>query len=80
MNETNEQSVEQRIAELERYVNANSGTAATPAVPMPGGVVVHTYPYTIHISLPGVLVFGGCLFVLVCLGLLIVKGSRRRRS
>jgi len=80
MNETNELSVEQRLADLERYINANSGTAAASAAPTPGGVVVHIFTHSIPISLPGVLVFGGGLFVLVCLGVLVVMGSRRGRS
>ena len=80
MNETNEHSVEQRVAELERYVNANRGTAVAPATYRPVGMVLHIYNYSIPISLPGVLIFGGGLFLLVCLGVLILKGSRRSRS
>jgi hypothetical protein len=80
MNETNELSVEQRIADLERYVSASSGTAATPATYRPVGAVLHIHTYSIPITLPGVLLFGSGLFVLICLGVLILKGSRRRRS
>lgn len=82
MNETNQQSVDQRLADLERYVNEapQAGTPA-PAVTY-RGVAVHVslYNYTIPVSLPGVLAVGGGLFVLVLLGVLCVRGFQRGRS
>lgn len=82
MNETNQPSVDQRLADLERYVN-EAPTAGTPAPAVTfRGVAVHVslYNYTIPVTLPGVLGVGGGLFVIVLLGVLCAKGFQRRRS
>lgn len=80
MSETNELSVEQRIAELDRYVNEapKSGTPATEDIA--GGVVIHVSTHSFQIAISNVFLVGGGLLLIVTLGILIGTRFRRGRN
>jgi hypothetical protein len=72
MNEE-DKSVEQRIADIERYINEPRPSATPTPDVITGGIVVEMHTYTLHLPLPVLGVVVASLLALLVIALLVAR-------